>query len=432
MASDTTKLSVSVEQTEPWARRISVTVPAERVQRTRGNITQQVARNARLPGFRKGKMPTSLIEKQFGASIVQETIDRTIQEAYREALEESGLQPINQGRVDRVEYDKGEPLTFEVELEVRPEVELARTSGFSVTRPPVSVGEEDVDSVLERLRDERAEWTPFSEGEKPDFNDQVMVEITAQDENGEPLEGEEPRSYRFVVGEGQAIPEVEEAIRTLAPGEEGDFTVHFPEDFPDEEQRGKAQHLHIKLDEGQHKVLPELNDELAQQVGEFETLAALRERILDDLKADAEQRAEDEVRAQLMQQIVEANPFDVPNSMVQMYLDQMIGHPHGDGEEHHHTPEQEEQLAKLREGLRPQAEAAIKQMLVVQSVSEKEGLNATQDEIDARVEELAEKNGRSAGEVWLQLEKSGQLEMLERDITEKKVFDYLLGQNTVA
>jgi trigger factor len=137
---------------------VTVTVPADRVKRTRVSVTEQIARNARLPGFRKGKLPTTLIERQFGPSIDQETVDRTIQEAYREALESQGLNPISQGRVEKVEYERGSDLSFEVDLEVRPEIELSRTSGFQVTRPTTELGDDDVDSVLERLREERGSW----------------------------------------------------------------------------------------------------------------------------------------------------------------------------------------------------------------------------------------------------------------------------------
>jgi trigger factor len=430
MASDTTELKIAVQESDACARRLSITVPAPRVQRTRGEVTQQIARNARLPGFRKGKLPTSLIERQFGASIQQETVDRTIQQAYREALEQEGISPISQGKVEKVEYEPGEDLSFEVELEVRPEVELGRVGGFQLTRPSAEVGEEDVDSVLERLRDERGTWEPLPEDAKPDYADQVTVEITARDEAGEPKEGEEARSYRFVIGEGQAIPEVEESIRTLATGEEGDFTVHFPEDFPDEERRGEAQHLHIKLVEAARKRLPELDDAFAKEVGDFEDLAALRARILDDLRDDAKQRAESETRRQVIDQILEANPFPVPGSMVDRYLEYMTGH--DPDRSHRHSAEEEAQMERMRSALRPQAEWSLKRMLVVEKLAEREGLQATQDEIDQRVEALAKQHERSPSEVWLQLEKSGQLEALEREITEDKVFEYLLSQSTVA
>jgi trigger factor len=429
MASDT-DLKIAVQESEAWGRRVTVTVPADRVKRTRVSVTEQIARNARLPGFRKGKLPTTLIERQFGPSIDQETVDRTIQEAYREALESQGLNPISQGRVEKVEYERGSDLSFEVDLEVRPEIELSRTSGFQVTRPTTELGDDDVDSVLERLREERGSWTPVAAGEKPEVGNQVEIEITALGEDGTAKEGEEPQSYRFVIGEGQAIPEVEESIRTLAAGEEGDFTVHFPEDFPDEARRGEAQQLHIRVNEVSRKELPEVNDDFAREVGDFEDLTALRARVMADLEEDVKQRSESEVQRQLIDQVIEANPFAVPNSMVSRYLEHMLGH--DPDKPHTHTPEQEAQLAQASVALRPQAEWNLKRMLIVERLAEAEGLNATQDEIDARVEELAQQHERTPSEIWLQLEKSGQLEMLEREITEEKVFQHLLSQSTVA
>lgn len=411
---------------------MSITVPADRVQRIRGAVTSQLTRNVRMPGFRQGKLPARVLEQRYGPSIEQETLDRTIQEAYREALQAQGLSPISQGKVDNVQYERGADLTFEVEFEVQPEIVLNQTSGFSATRPTAEIGEDDVDSILERLRDERATWTAIAEGTTLDYGDQVTVQITAKDAEGNPQEGEEARTYRFILGEGQAIPDVEQAIMTLQTGQEGDFTVRFPEDFPEEERRGQEQYLHISLTSAQRKALPELDDEFARGLGDFENLQALRSRILEDLRTDAEQRSESEVRRQLIDQILEANPFDVPGTMVERYLDHMTGHSHANGEQHNHTPEEEERLNRVREGLRPQAEWSLKRMLVIDRIAEQEGLTATQDEIDARVEELAAKNDRTPSEVWLQLEKSGQLEVLEREITEDKVFRFLFERNTVA
>jgi trigger factor len=431
MPAETSDLSIAVQEPSAWSRRLAITVSADRVQRLRGEVTQQLARNARLPGFRKGKLPTSLIERQFGASIDQETIDRTIQNAYKEALESEGLSPITQGKVDKIEYQRGAPLSFEVELEVRPDVQLARTGGFTLQRQTLDVTEEDVESVLARLRDERANWEPLPEGQTPALENRVTVEIVA-------LEGEtadkdaEPRTYRFVLGEGQAIPSVEEAIMTLGTGEQGEFQVRFPDDFPDEERRGQDQKLQIKVTEASSKILPELDDEFAKQIGEFEDLPALRARIMEDLQADATQRADADVRRQLVDGIIEANPFELPGSMVERYLDEITGHSHEGDHQHHHTPEEEAELAQARSGLRPQAEWSIKRLLIIDSVADAEGLRATQDDIDQRVEELATRHGRTPTEVWLQLEKAGQLEVLERDITEEKVFQHLLAQNTVA
>ncbi|CAN5665548.1 trigger factor [soil metagenome] len=431
MAVDTSDLKIQVQETESWSRRLSITVPSSRVARVRASVASQIANGARLPGFRKGKLPQRVIEQRFGPSIQQETLDRVIQESYRSALETEGLTPISQGQVANVKYQDGEDLEFEVEFEVQPQLELERISGFTVSRPASEITDEDVDSVLDRLRDERGEWEPL-EGVKPDYGNQVEVEITALDEEGATNEGEDARSYRFVIGEGQAIPAIEEAILTLDIGAEDEFDVAFPEDFPEEERRGESRRLKIKVLSAEQKKLPELDDEFAGAVGEFENMDALRTRIRDDLQSDMEQRSTAEVRRQLVEQIIGANPFDLPGSMVDRYLDYMTGHAHGPDQERQHTPEEEERMAKVREGLRPQAELVLKRMMVVERIAEQEGLSASQDEIDARVEEIAAQHGRTPSEVWIQLEKSGQLEALEREITEDRVFQFLTEQNTVA
>jgi len=434
MSPEQNDLKIAVQQQESWSRRLSVTVPAERVNRTRRSVASQIAGRAKLPGFRPGKVPSGVLEKRFGPAIEQETLDRTIQEAYREALQSQDFQPITQGKIDKVEYEDGTDLSFEVEFEVRPEINIERDSGFTAQRTSPQVGEDEVDNVLERLRDERAEWDAVEEGAKPDFGDQVTVDITVLEDAGEAAADPEPRSYRFPLGEGQAIPAVEESIMTLSVGQEDEFTVHFPEDFADEARRGQEQRLRIKLNAVQRKRLPELDDEFAKAVGDFDSIAAMRERILTDLREDAERRAEADVRRQLVDQIVEANRFDVPGSMIERYLDHMTGHSHadGEGEKPQHTPEEEERISQVRNALRSEAEFSLKRMLVIERIAEQHDLRASQDDIDARVADLASKHGRSESEVWLALEKSGQLEMLEREIMEDRVFERLKSQNTIS
>jgi trigger factor len=421
--SESNSLRVEVQEQPAWTRRLSITVPAGRVSRTRAAVRQQLAGRVKLPGFRKGHLPLKVIEQRFGPSIEQETLDRLLREAYSEALQSQELQPIAQGRIDNVQYAVDADLTFDVEVEVQPEIRLERTTGFVVERPRTEITDEDVDRVLERLREERALWRPLEEG-SPTPGQQVTVELTNLDE-----EGSSPRPYRFVVGEGEAIPEVEEAIVSLGVGEEGDFEVRFPDDFPEEARRGESQRLHIRLTGRADREMPELDDAFAASVGDFETLEELRARVREDLIADTGRRAEAEVRGQLVSQIVEASPFELPPSMVARYLDHMTGHGREDG--HEHSPEEEERISRMRELLLPQAEFALRRHLVVERLADDAGLRATQDDIDERVEALAEKHGVSPREAWLELERSGQLQALEAEITEDKVFEHLIASNTV-
>jgi trigger factor len=428
--SETTDLRIDVTEPASWSRKLSITVPRERVRRTRQSVAARIAGSVRLPGFRKGKTPATVVERQFGPAIEQETLDRVIQDAYREALDSRDFRPITQGQVENVTYPGGETeLTFEVHFEVQPELRLARTEGFHVVRPSDAVSASDVDELLERMRGERATLHPLEDGAKPGYGDLVLVEITELDAEGEDAA---PRQFRFELGEGEAIPDIEAAIMTLAPGEAGEFTVSYPDDFPDEAQRGTSQRLNIRVAEARTKALPELDDAFAQELGEFESLDALRERVLADLGEDARRRADQAVRDQLVQQIIEANPFDVPASMVERFLEfQTGGDPDGKGKRRQRSPQDEERFSQLRELMRPQAEGSLRRMMVVEHIAEHEGLKATADDVDARVEKLAEQHGRSASEVWMELERSGQLQALESEILEVKVFEHLAGRNTI-
>jgi trigger factor len=429
-----TELRVDVQEPASWSRRLSITVPSERVRRVRQSVASKIAGTVRMPGFRKGKTPASIVERQFGPHIEQETLDRVVQEAYREALSSSGLTPITQGQVENVHYHgDGGDVHFDVAFEVQPVLELAQLDGFEVTRPSDTVTDADVDSLLERLRNERANLEPLEDGARPGYGDLVVVEITDLDE--EPSEeggAPEARQYRFELGEGQAIPDIEAAIMTLAPDEEGEFTVAYPDDFADEGLRGQQQRLRIRVVEGRRKELPELNDEFAQGLGEFESMDALRTRVRNDLENDARSRADNTAREELVARIVEANPFDVPGSMVDRYLDFMTGDvPDAEGRKRQRSGEDAERFSQFRETMRPQAEQALRRMMVVDHIAEREGLRATADDVDARVEKLAEQHGRSPSDVWVELERSGQMQALESEILEEKVFEHLRSRNTI-
>lgn len=417
MALQGSDLKIAVAEPRSWARRLTITVPAEHVQQERREVARRLARRVRLPGFRQGKVPAHVLEKRFGPAIDQEAIEHLIGEAYREALQRESLQPITQGEVENLSYEPGSDLTFDVEFEIRPEIELTRLGGFTVERKVAEVTEEDVDRVVQRLREQNAVWHPL-EDEAPVVGDRVVVEITPLGGEGESA----PRTYEVVLGEGQAVESVEEAIRTLKPGEENEFTLLLPDTESEEEGAMREDRARIRLVEAQRPELPELDDDFAKSVGDFDRLDVLRSRIREDLEKEAESEAEREVRGKLLEEIIQANPFDVPESLIRQYVDRIVQTPRG---------EQTEKSAEIYEVMRPAAEQALRRMMVIERVAELQGLHATTEEVDARVEEIALRNERPVGEVWSQLQKSGQLGMIEEQITEDKVFEYLKSQSTI-
>lgn len=416
MSIDVSKLQVTLEEGERWRRTLNITIPAEVVRDEREAELRKLSGQVNLPGFRKGKVPTSVMEKRFGPAVDQELVDRVVGEAYRDVLRERDLRPISEGEVEDVKYAPDSDLTFKVSFDVRPEIQIERVGGFQVERPAVQVDEDQVQQVLARLQEQQGTWRPESDG-TPEDGDMVVVRIQRLAE-----EGDEPRRYEFTLGEGEAIPEVEEAIRTLEVGSQGDFTITFPDDFPNEERRGETDELRIFLDSRKVLDRPELDDEFAASVGDFESLEALRERVTEDLQKEAAEEAEGAVRGALLEQIIAANPFPVPRSMVDQYIRGAVGE------------DQEldaEQLAELRERLGAQAEAAVKRFIVLEEIAESRHLKATEDELDERIEEIAGKNDLEPGEVYGHLQKSGRLDQLEREITERKVFEFLKSESTI-
>ena len=417
MAIEGTQLQISVEESERWRRTMSVTVPSGIVSSERRRLTGELAARVKLPGFRKGHVPSSVVEKRFGDSLSREALDKLIGAAYREALSQQELSPISEGEVGNVRYEPDRDLTFSISFDVRPEIELSRLGGFKVERPPIEGLGDRLEEVLGRLREERGTWQPVDDG-RPEDGELVGVEIQRIEDG----EAGEVQPYELVLGQGDAIPDIEKAIKSLEVEGSGEFVVRFPDDFPNEERRGREEQLLVRLKSRQGLEVPELDADFAKSLGDFASVEDLTEKIRADLEKEAEERAESVVRGKLLDAILDANPFTVPVSMVDRYVESVLGNPEGV------SPEK---LVEAREQISPQAEHAVKRILAIDRLSEIQDLRATEEELDSRIEEIAEKSGDTPAQIYANLQKSERLEALEREITERKVFDFLKEQSEI-
>jgi trigger factor len=273
------------------------------------------------------------------------------------------------------------------------------------------------------VQEQNGVWKPIEEG-TPQERDLVSVEILRLDDDTDAdakADVAEAREYDFVIGQGDALPGIEAAIKTLEPGASGEFDVTFPDDFPDESRRGDVERVRIELKGRRVMDVPPLDDDLASQVGDFATLDELRARIREDMEKEATESAENGVRSRLLDLLIEANSFEVPASMVDRYADTVIGR----------AELPPERLAEVKEQIRPEAERAVKRILVLDHVAETQGLTATEEELDARIEEIAGRNDTTAAKVYAELQKAGRLEALERELTEAKVFEFLKDQSKI-
>lgn len=422
-APDPSRLDVTVTEGERCHRSVEVVIPADFVAAEQVAVIRKYARKVRLKGFRKGRAPTGVILQHYGREIQEESVDRAIQKACRQAIDSHGLRPVSEVEVADLRFgDEDGALSFKASFEVHPEVTIGRLGGFKLQRAAPAVPDGAADEILERLRKERAAWRTVENG-RPESGDSVTVLLTQLDSAPDPDSGDGARQYDLVLGEGQALPDIEEAIRSLAAGEADEFDVAFPDDHPDGDRAGTRHRLKIELVSRRVPELPALDDAFARSVGDFDDLDVLRARIGEDLDMDARSRSEADFRERLLRMVVEANPFDVPDSMVSVYTDALLAEA-GDLEE--------SKLEELREELRPSSEFAVRRELIVERIVEEHDLRASPEEVGEKVRELADRMGQSPSAVRSRLRKSGGLDNIERQLTDAKLFEFLMARSDLS
>ena len=409
-------IEITPKKTDGVERLLQISVPVETVRDAEDKAARRYASSVRLPGFRPGKAPPAMVKKKFADAIRQETLESLVQEAYKEVVEREQLKLASQPHVHDVKFGENEPLTFELHLEVRPEIALQRIQGFRVQRTERHVTDEQVREQVDQVRDQRATWTPVED--KPAPGDMVTVVLATADETGAMPEG---KQYPLVLGAGQAIPGIEELIMEAQPGQTVERPVRWPEDFPDEAQRSKTKTVRVTVQDVKRKTLPELDDAFAREVGDFDSIDALRKAVRDDLEANAQRETESEVRQRLLDDIIGANQFDIPPSWVAQLVDAYANA--------YQIPEGEKD--RFATEFRPMAERQVRRDLVIDTVAERESLTATEADLDDRISETAAKRGADPGQLYASLQKAGRLKELERSITEDKVFKWLLERNTI-
>ncbi len=417
-----TDIEVSLVEGEGWKRTLTVTVPSDRVTRTRAAETGRLSRSVRIKGFRKGKVPVAIVEQKYGARIDSHVQQRLLDEAYREALDQQNLTPAGPCLITDVKYVPGEPFVFQAELEVMPTIRLDRLSGFNLDRTVAEVTDDEVRQLLERIREENATWTEVDR--QPATNDRVSVHISPLAGEKEPPEGD-GTAYQLILGSGEALESVEGAIATLSPGNEGIFLIEFP-DESDEQEAGAtvSRRLHIRLESVEQRDLPELNDELAASAGAFETVAELERTVREDLVRHHEHEAESRLRGELMAAIVEANPFVVPRTLVDRYLQNMVG---GESEKMDAA-----ELDRARQAIGPQVERQIREQLILDKIIEREGLEPTPEAVEAEIETMAARRGVPPGKLRRELARDGALEGLGRHLAVENTFGYLKDQSGIS
>jgi trigger factor len=419
-------MKVDVEEMGACKRRLQVEETPEVVTKAWEQAFDRVQREARLPGFRKGKVPRSMIKLHFADDVRQEVARRLIPDVYRQALAETRIEPVEEPDLQEVTLEENAALKFAAVVEVKPSITLGAYTGLTVEHAPKPFAESEVDEALSALQEQHAEYRAVERAADP--GDLAIIDYTLTPE------GMDPRAetdYGFIIGSGSVLPEMEEAVIGLAAGGSRQARVRFADDHRNETLRGKAADATVTVKEVKEKVLPTLDDDFAKSVGgSFETLDALKDEVRKGLQARRDGENRRALETAVLDAVLANHTFEVPEALVLRQVGHQIEHAREHMRRQGVDPDRVPwDYKKLLEDLRPGAEKAVKRALLLEAIAEKEGLQSGDADVDAEVERLAQASQRPAPAVRRMLEQSGDLQGIRHTLGERKTVDFLIEKN---
>jgi trigger factor len=426
----------SIERISPVECRVKVEIPWTDVSNRLTDKMRDLRRQARLPGFRAGKVPPQVLEKRFGKGVREELAGELVQETFQTAMTEHETQPLTQPVVEESSLEKEQPFRYQARFEVRPDIEPKDYTGVEVRRRPAVVDPAKVDADLEERRKKLTELRPLPEDEKRE--ETAAGDVWTIDVEGTLGEQRVARKdVRVDIGETESefIPGLSAALESLKLSEVGSIkTITFtpPEDRIRAELKGQEAKLELGLREVRLKYVPELDDEFAKDTGDAETLEELKAKISEDIKKADGEEAEREARRRLLTSLLEGNEFEPAPSMVARevaaQLDQTKRQLAQQGMRLEHMGTNEQQYAAR---IRPEALFNVKAFLLLDAIGKKETIEVSDEDVTARVNEMAEESGQNVDRMRASMEKSGQLLMIQAGLREERIFDFLMEKAKV-
>lgn len=412
-------------------REISVEIPADEVARETEVIVQKYQKVARLPGFRSGHVPASIIKQRFKEDLKSDVVEALVPRHFRKEAEKQGLIPVSQPQVTDLHIHDGEPLRFKASFEIMPEIVVEGYKELRADHPEIVIKDEEVEEAVNSVREQHATYTsvegrPLADGDyaqasmdgKPKEND-----ATAQ-----PVHMDE---VLIEIGGKNTVPEFTENLRGANAGDEREFEVSYPEDVADKRLAGKAFIYTVKIQAIKQKNLPELNDDFAKELGEFSSFDQVRKQIRDNMEAERKHDAERQAKDKLVAELVKRNDFEVPESLVDRQIDLRLERGlralAAQGMKMEDLKKMD--LPRLRVGQRDQAVQDVKSSLLLERVADLEKIEAGEDQLNHEIEALAKQTKQTPEAVRARLTQDGGLDRIRNRIRSEKTLDFLYHQS---
>lgn len=428
-------MNVNLEKLEGNVVALEIEIEQSKMDKALNQAYQKVAKKVNIPGFRKGKAPRAMVERHVGRDYLnEEALEAVVPEVYFEAVQETGIDPIDQPKVELVQLEEGKPVIIKATVEVKPEVELGEYIGLEVEKPEINVTEEDINNELETLRFRHAQLINVEEG-PAQLKDTTSIDFEGF-VDGVAFPGGAGTDYSLELGSGSFIPGFEDQLVGSMVGETKDVNVTFPENYHAADLAGKEAVFKVTVKAIRRQEVADLDDEFAKDVSEFETLEELKEDILNRLKQAATQQADMALKDTLVDKVVEKAKMVVPEVMIQQKTDNMLQNfsqrlsMQGLNLENY-LKYSNTDIETVKADYRPAAEKSVKIDLVLDAVAKKENLSLTDEDIDTKVAEMAAQYNSEPAVFRQWVENGGNMEAFTKGILFDKTVDFLLEKAVI-
>ncbi len=427
-------MQVQVEDLSSVRKKLHIEIPEDEVTREIDDAYKELKKTANIKGFRKGKVPRGLLEKRFQQDVNADVSSRLIQTSFADAIEQTELNIIGSPQLDELpDLEYRQPYRYEAIVEVAPDLSDVSVTGMKLEKKVYQVSDEEVENQLNMIQKNLANMVPIEEERTAREGDHVLIDYEGfkDGESFEPLQRTE--GFGLQIGKKQMMPEVDEALDGMAPGEVRDVEISFPEDHPDPKLAGETITLRVELKEIRKEILPEINDDLAKQLGSFESLEELKSEIVNNLRQGYDRQSEQELREEVFSHLLEQQSFEVPETMVGFELENIIREMEQTFSHHNMTMEQFGYTREvLAEKYRDVAVKQVKRHLLLSKVIEQEKLELTEEEMEAGLAEMAASVQQPVEAVRQYfLANQAQLESFQHSRLEKKAIDLILKNSDI-
>jgi trigger factor len=417
------------ETSSSTKREIQVEVPAEEVTRETDTLIQKYQKLARLPGFRRGHVPASIIRQRFGEDIKSEVVDALVPRYFRRETDKQGLIPISQPRVTDLHIHEGEPLRFKASFDVLPEIKVDGYEELRAEKPTITVTDEEVEEALKSLQEQHATFTPV-EGSPLADGDFAQVSLDGQPKGGEGKPVHMDDILVEIAGKN-TMHEFTENLRGASAGDSRTFDVLYPPDFSDQRLAGKNLSYTVKVHAIKQKTVPELNEQFAKQLGEFSNLTEVRQKIREGMESERKHEAERQAKDKLVAELIRRNDFEVPEGLVDRQIDLRVERGLRALAAQGMTAEaiKRMDLSRVRADQREPAVQEVKASLLLDKIAQEENIQVGDAEIDREVEILARQSKQTPESIRARLTRDGALDRIRNRIRSDKTLDFLYHQS---